>query len=76
LSGSLEIPDEKVKVITQYHQLKDLIFEIADTAGLDMSKMNDEHRHLAANVVLRNFLGEESYNKYVDNLRLLSNQKN
>lgn len=76
-SGSeIKITDERVKVIQQYHQLKDLIFEIADTAGADLSKLDEVHRDLAANILLRNFLGEESYNKYVNNLRLPSNQIN
>jgi hypothetical protein len=76
MSGSLEITDDRVKVIQQYHQLKDLLFEIANTADVDIAKMDDEHRHLAANVILRNFLGEQSYNKYVENFKLLSNQLN
>ena len=76
-SGSLtEITDERVKIIQQYHQLKDLLFEIADTANVDLSNIDELHRHLSANVVLRNFLGDESYNKYVENFRLPSNLMN
>ena len=76
-SGSLtEITDERVKIIQQYHQLKDLLFEIADTADVDLTNIDDLHRHLSANVVLRNFLGDISYNKYVENLKLPSNQMN
>jgi hypothetical protein len=76
MSGSLEITDDRVKIIQQYHQLKDLMFEIADMAGVDLSRLNDEHHHLATNIILRNFLGEESYNKYIENLKLPTNQMN
>lgn len=76
MSGSLEITDERVKIILQYHQLKDLLFEIADTADLDLSSMDDNYRHLIANGILRNFLGDESYNKYVENFKLPSNRLN
>jgi len=76
LSGSLHITDDRIKVIKQYHQLKDLLFEIAESANVDLSKMDDVHRDLAANIILRNFLGDESYNKYVENLKLPSNQLN
>lgn len=75
-SDSLEITDTKVKAIKQYHALKDLIFEIADTAGVDISNLNDLHRHFAANILLRNFLGDESYNKYVEYFKIYSNQLN
>lgn len=75
-SGSLDITDERVKVIQQYHALKDLLFEIAVTADGDLSKMNDIQRHLAANVILRNFLGDETYNKYIENLKIPSNHLN
>ena len=79
MSGSLDtidITDERVKIITQYHQFKDLMFEIADTAGIDMSKMDNIHRHFVVNVILRNFLGDESYNKYVENFKTYPNQLN
>ena len=76
MSGSIEFTDNNVKIITQYYELRNLLFEIADTAEIDLSKMDAVHRELATNIILRNFLGEESYNKYVNNLGLTSTQMN
>jgi hypothetical protein len=79
MSGSLAnivITDDKVKAIQQYHALKELLYEIADLAQVDLTNINDLHRHISANVVLRNFLGDESYNKYAENFKTFPNQLN
>ena len=79
MSGSVKlinITDERTKIIYQYNQFADILFDIAESAGINLDGLDEYSKIYAVNTLLRNFLGDEKYNSYIDNLKMPYNYKN